>query len=75
MTEALKVLANAPIPRDPPEVLQAGKLFVFADPELEQLTAAEKLMVRMGPRNAHLVQKKARELLSALGERRVAGTK
>ncbi len=38
----------------------------FADPKLEGLSAAEKQLLRMGPRNVRLVQGKLREILAAL---------
>lgn len=42
-------------------------VFVFEDERLERLTDVEKHVLRMGPRNARLVQTKAREIRSALG--------
>ena len=65
--EALSRIADAPVPRDPQEVVKAGKLYVFAEPELEQLPAVEKLLLRMGPKNAQLIQAKAREVSRELG--------
>jgi len=39
----------------------------YADPQLEELTAAQKQLLRMGPRNEKLVKDKLREILNALG--------
>jgi hypothetical protein len=39
----------------------------YADPQLEDLSAAQKQLVRMGPRNEKLVKDKLREILNALG--------
>jgi len=39
----------------------------YADPKLEELTAAQKQLLRMGPRNEKLVKDKLREILNALG--------
>ena len=39
----------------------------YADPQLEALTAAQKQLLRMGPRNEKLVKDKLRAILNALG--------
>ncbi len=39
----------------------------YADPQLEGLTAAQKQLLRMGPRNEKIVKDKLREILNALG--------
>ncbi len=44
-----------------------GGRFVFVDPRLEALGDLEKQLLRMGPRNARLVQEKARDIREALG--------
>jgi hypothetical protein len=49
------------------EVVDKGGVYPFADPKLESLGEVEKHLLRMGPRNAGVVQGKARELLAALG--------
>ena len=54
-------------PRVP--IVYKGALNVFADPRLEQLTAAEKQFLRIGPRNMRLIQGKLREIAAALGMR------
>lgn len=41
--------------------------YVMADPKLEELSAAQKHLLRMGPENLQLVQSKLRELALALG--------
>jgi hypothetical protein len=41
--------------------------YVFADPRLEELSAAQKHLLRMGPENLQLIQSKLRELASAWG--------
>ncbi len=43
-------------------------LYLFADPELEALSAGQKVLIRIGPRNAARVKLKLREL-----RRRLAG--
>jgi hypothetical protein len=44
-----------------------GGRFVFMDPRLEALGDLEKQLLRMGPRNARLVQDKAKEIREELG--------
>jgi hypothetical protein len=64
--EALGRLVDAPVPPGPIELVEAGRLYILADPELESLGAVEKQLIRMGPQNARRVQAKARELMAAL---------
>jgi hypothetical protein len=64
---ALSRLERAPVRDAPVEVIDDGGVWVFAERELEDTGAVEKHLLRMGPRNARLVQAKARELREALG--------
>jgi hypothetical protein len=75
VAEALQRLAEAPRATGHEELVPAGKLWIFVDPKVEALGPVEKQLLRMGPRNAHLVQLKAAELQRALGlhGKRVAG--
>jgi hypothetical protein len=41
-------------------------MYQFADPNLEALSAGQKLLLRMGPANAVIVKAKLRELRSAV---------
>jgi hypothetical protein len=67
-TRALQRLASARVQSGEVEVVdQGGGVYRYADPRLEELTETEKHLLRMGPRNAGIVQAKARELLAALG--------
>jgi hypothetical protein len=68
---ALKRLVAAPV-RDGDVVVEASgpgpdAIYLFADPALERLGPIEKQLLRMGPRNARLIQAKARQLERALG--------
>ena len=51
----------APIPLAQPKVL-----YEFADPALEQLSAGQKMMIRMGPVNESHVKAKLRQIRKAL---------
>jgi hypothetical protein len=63
---ALRRVANAPVPPGEAEVVPIPGGWAFADPGLESLSQVEKHVLRLGPRNARLVQAKARELLALL---------
>jgi hypothetical protein len=45
-------------------VVRPNVMYQFADPKLEDLSAGQKLMLRMGPANAAIVKNKLRELRS-----------
>jgi hypothetical protein len=45
--------------------------YKFADPELESLSAGQKIMIRMGPQNAEKVKAKLRALRRELAARPV----
>jgi hypothetical protein len=68
---ALKRLSRAPVRDGDVEVEASGSgpdaLYIFAAPELERLGAVDKHLLRMGPRNARIIQAKARQLERALG--------
>jgi hypothetical protein len=68
---ALHRLADAVVPPGQVAVVPApkGGGYLFADPRLEELGPVEKHLLRLGPRNAPLVQEKARQLLAELGTR------
>ena len=54
--QALDVLIATPVPSGPIEVVEGkGATWAFADPALEALPAAQKHLLRMGPRNASKV--------------------
>lgn len=65
--KAIDRLVSVPVQKEPVEVVAAGALYAFADPELEKLSAAEKHLLRMGPKNQAIIQRQLRELKEALG--------
>ncbi|WP_223645974.1 DUF3014 domain-containing protein [Corallococcus sp. EGB] len=67
LSQAIGRLTRVPVPKTPPELTPKGALFVYADPNLEALSAAEKHLLRMGPENMRKVQAKLTELAAALG--------
>lgn len=66
LRRALQRIAGARVIETPVEVAPKGAIYAFADPELEQLPAADKHLLRMGPRNTKLLAGKANEILKAL---------
>lgn len=61
-----KVLAT-PVPEAPVPVVAHGAVYQFADPKLESLAPAQKLLIRLGPANEKIVQDQARKIGEALG--------
>lgn len=67
MARAVETLLAVPVPEGPVEVEPDGaEAFAFRDPELEELSPAQKHLVRMGPENARRVQAKLEELAEAI---------
>jgi hypothetical protein len=67
LTEAIGRLVAVPVPKGDLQVKPKGAMYVYADPELEALSASEKHLLRMGPENMRKVQVKLSELAGALG--------
>lgn len=66
---ALRNLQEVQLPEEPPELVDADGIYVFRDPERENLRGAEKALIRMGPENARRVQEKAADLAAELQRR------
>lgn len=60
-------LLQTPIPSTPVALVPKGGLYAYADPTLEALAPAQKLLLRTGPANARRIQAQVRELAGALG--------
>ncbi len=69
LVEAIDDLLAAPELGAPPELEQPKVLYQFADPELEQRSAGQKIMLRMGADNARRVKAKLREIRRELVQR------
>ena len=67
LERAIATLVRVPIPGSDVLLVHKGALNAFADPRLEELTAAQKQLLRMGPRNLRVIQEKLREIASTLG--------
>ncbi|PTL79320.1 DUF3014 domain-containing protein [Vitiosangium sp. GDMCC 1.1324] len=67
LARAIQRMLDTPVPEGDIEVLDTpGVNYAYAAPELEQLSAAQKHLLRMGPANARAIQAKLRELRNAL---------
>jgi hypothetical protein len=67
LAQAIDRLTRVEVPGGPVALTPKGALYVYADPRLEALGAAEKHLLRMGPDNMRKVQAKLTELAGALG--------
>jgi hypothetical protein len=50
-------------------LVRPNVMYLYADPKLEELSAGQKLMLRMGPANAAIIKVKLRELRAQLADR------
>jgi hypothetical protein len=66
LAAAIDRLLAVPIPAPPVAVVPAEGQFAYADPALEETSAAERHLLRFGPENARRLQVKLRELRRAL---------
>lgn len=66
LDRAIRRLLDTPLPPADVRLAPKGLGYGFADPDLESLSGAQKQLLRMGPRNARLVQDKLREVAAAL---------
>ncbi|HEY0339297.1 MAG TPA: DUF3014 domain-containing protein [Steroidobacteraceae bacterium] len=66
LVEVIDHLLAAPEPQGPVELVQPKVFYQFADPKLEDLSAGQKLMVRMGPANERGLKAKLREFRAEL---------
>ena len=62
VVEAIDDLLGAPEMDSKVKLVQPKVLYLFADPDLEELSAGQKIMIRMGPENAAAIKAKLREI-------------
>jgi len=67
LERAIVSLLQTPVIDDPVRVEPKGLGYRYADPKLEGLTAAQKHLLRTGPRNVRTIQAALRQLAVALG--------
>ena len=64
---ALQTLIDTPVPAEPVQVIPGkGATWAFKDPALENLSSAQKQLVRMGPDNMRRVQERLRAIRAEL---------
>lgn len=66
LIEVIDHLLGAPVIQTPVKLVRPKVYYIFADPELEKLSAGQKIMVRIGPENAIKVKAKLREIRQIL---------
>ena len=66
LVAAIDNLLSAPDAAGPVPLVQPKVLYAYADPELEALSAGQKIMLRMGSENSARVKAKLREIRRAL---------
>lgn len=62
LIEVIDHLLATPEPKEPIVLVQPHVLYQFADPKLEELSAGQKILLRMGHDNALVVKAKLREI-------------
>jgi hypothetical protein len=67
LQRAIALLVQTPVADSNALVAYKGALNEFANPRLEALTPAQKQLLRMGPRNARIIQGKLSEIAAAIG--------
>lgn len=70
LLDVIDHLLDAPAVSEPVRLVKPEAYYQFADPQLEALSAGQKLLIRMGSSNAHRVKVKLAEFREAL---KVAG--
>ena len=69
LVEVIDHLLATPEVQEPVRLTQPKVLYEFADPKLENLSAGQKILVRMGGENAAKVKAKLREIRSAVASK------
>lgn len=67
LERAIVALLNTPVVESPLRLKLKGIGYAYADDQLESLTAAQKQLLRMGPRNSRIILGRLREIGLALG--------
>lgn len=70
LVEVIDHLLETPEPPRPVHLVKPEAFYEFEDPELESLSAGQKLLIRMGPSNAARVKAKLSEIRAAIQTQR-----
>lgn len=60
--EVIDDLLETPDVADPPKLVRPNVLYEYADPQLEERSAGQKLLIRVGPEHRQTITQKLREL-------------
>ena len=66
LKEALTLALDTPVIVEPIALIAPSAMYKFADPQLEALPAAQKLLIRMGPKNTLKLKNKLQQIQQAL---------
>ena len=66
LVQVLDHMLASPAIKDPIALVRPKVLYEFEDPELEDLSAGQKIMIRIGPENAAAMKAKLREIRQEL---------
>ena len=66
LVEVIDHLLATPTVEGPIKLVQPSVMYEYADPKLEELSAGQKVLVRVGPAHAATLKKKLRELRAAV---------
>ena len=69
LDRALRRLLRTPVPPADAPLVENVQNYAYRDPTLENLTDAQKLLIRMGPENQRRIQAKLEEFAEELGVR------
>lgn len=69
LVQAIDDLLAAPDPSGEIALSRPNVMYLYSDPQFEDLSAGQKAILRMGPANAAMVKVKLRELRSAIANR------
>ncbi|HEX5474274.1 MAG TPA: DUF3014 domain-containing protein [Vicinamibacterales bacterium] len=67
LKKAFVELLKTPVVTGPVAVTHSAVTYTYADPRLESLSAAQKQLLRTGPRNVQLIEAKLREIAPYVG--------
>ena len=68
LEQAIEEMLQTPVIRNPIKVIAPSAMYKYADPQLEGLSEAQKLMLRMGPDNITKLRPKLQQIQVSLSE-------
>ncbi len=67
LERAIVMILKTPVPSGPVTLEPHGITYIYADPKIEAMPAAQRQLIRMGPENARTIQSKLRAIALAIG--------